>query len=1234
MEQNNTLILQWNIRGLIRNYTPGLQPLINTLNPTIISLQETKLANNNFKINNYTAYNHINKNTLIAAGGTSLFIKNHIPQKEITINSKLQCIAVKISTFRPITICSIYIPPTENFNLKQLKDIEIQLPKPYIILGDFNAHSPLWEQENKNDIKGKIIEDLITQTNTILLNDKSPTYISPATLKTSSIDLTLCSPTLAPFLTWYTQEDTSFSDHYPIIIKNNIPTKTEIPNKLNFKKANWEYFRNQCKKELHLNSNNKTIESFTEKLLEITENSIPKLSTKPRKNKSWFNKTCAEAIKNKKRMLRIAKKNPNQENLKNFKIAQAKARQTCRTEKKESFKKYISKINNNTPMTKIWKIIRKLKGIDTNPIKHITKKDGTTAETESEIANEIAKSLSEKSSNKNYTEKFKKIKEEKEKENLDFSTTEEINYNQPFTITEIKTCLSELNETATGPDKINNIILSNLPSESISLILEIFNNLWKNEKFPQSWHKATIIPIPKPGKGHSNPDNYRPIALTSCLCKLMEKIISKRLTWHLEINNIISKTQCGYRKNRSTIDHLIRLETLIRNSFINKQHVTVIFFDIEKAFDTTWKHGIMKDLHNIGLRGQLPIFIENFLKDRIFQTKIGNTFSEWYPQEEGVPQGSILSPILFKIKINSITKTLNPNIESSLYVDDFTIAFASNSKINHTERILQHQINKLEIWANENGLKFSTNKTQIVHFCKKNSCIKTPEIFLYNNKIKVSDQASFLGVIFDKKLTFIPHIKNLKNKCINALNAFKVLCNPEWGGNVDILLNLYKSLILSKLDYACQIYGSARPSYLKMLNTIQNQGLRLALGAFRTSPETSLHAEAYILPLELRRQKLSLQYAIKLNTLPNNPAHSIVFKTPTNISKKISNNKNLIKPFSLRILDNLKEINFSENNTIKNLTPITPFWQLIKPNINLELTKLIKDKTNPTTYHKHFHEILYNQYKYHDKIYTDGSKNEKAVSSAYVPLNPKIPVQGQRIPSEATIFTAEANAINIAINDLNKSKNNQFVIITDSLSCLIALDSPKEKNPIILKLKQQIHNILSKNINISFLWIPSHVGITGNELADELAKNCLSNQKIKNIKIPYLDYKNTITKYFTKKWQIEWNKETSNKLHKIQPKLKKRSNQDLNRKENVIYTRIKIGHTQLTHSFLLKEENPPFCIRCNKNLTIKHILTECIEFKNQKEKLFKSNNLKTIIDLENPKKIINFLKETGLYNLI
>ena len=122
----------------------------------------------------------------------------------------------------------------------------------------------------------------------------------------------------------------------------------------------------------------------------------------------------------------------------------------------------------------------------------------------------------------------------------------------------------------------------------------------------------------------------------------------------------------------------------------------------------------------------------------------------------------------------------------------------------------------------------------------------------------------FLGLIFDKKLSFIPHLKALKTKCLKALDIIKVVANQEWGADKSVLLKFYRSLVRSKLDCGCIVYGSARPSYIKMLDTIHHQGIRLALGAFRTSPVESLYVEAGELPLEHRRFKLSLQYVTKL----------------------------------------------------------------------------------------------------------------------------------------------------------------------------------------------------------------------------------------------------------------------------------------------------------------------------------------------------------------------------------
>ena len=115
----------------------------------------------------------------------------------------------------------------------------------------------------------------------------------------------------------------------------------------------------------------------------------------------------------------------------------------------------------------------------------------------------------------------------------------------------------------------------------------------------------------------------------------------------------------------------MRLESFVREAFLHKQHVVAVFFDLEKAYDTTWKHGIMKDLYDAGLRGRLPLFVQGLLQNGQFQIRLGSHISDVFDQEMGVPQGSILSVTLFALKINSIVKSVSPGIECALYVDDF-----------------------------------------------------------------------------------------------------------------------------------------------------------------------------------------------------------------------------------------------------------------------------------------------------------------------------------------------------------------------------------------------------------------------------------------------------------------------------------------------------------------------------------------------------------------------------------
>jgi len=158
----------------------------------------------------------------------------------------------------------------------------------------------------------------------------------------------------------------------------------------------------------------------------------------------------------------------------------------------------------------------------------------------------------------------------------------------------------------------------------------------------------------------------------------------------------------------------------------------------------------LKDLHDTGLRGRLPLFIAGFLFERKFQVRVGGGYSKLCEQETGVPQGSILSATLFCLKINSIIKAVCQGVDYCLYVDDFLICYRSKH-IHIIQRHLQRSLNKLQEWAHTNGFKFSSAKTVCLHFCRLRKLYPDPQLFLYGSPIPVVEEVKFLGIIFDKK---------------------------------------------------------------------------------------------------------------------------------------------------------------------------------------------------------------------------------------------------------------------------------------------------------------------------------------------------------------------------------------------------------------------------------------------------------------------------------------------------
>ncbi|GFT16242.1 probable RNA-directed DNA polymerase from transposon X-element [Trichonephila clavipes] len=395
-------------------------------------------------------------------------------------------------------------------------------------------------------------------------------------------------------------------------------------------------------------------------------------------------------------------------------------------------------------------------------------------------------------------------------------------------IRELRAALHRSGNTAAGPDGLHYIMLRHLSESSILSLLSLFNRIWETHVFPTQWCHAHVLPFPKPGKDPTSAINYRPIALTSCLSKLMERMVSARLMFHLESHNLLSPLQSGFRKSRSTTDNLLRLETSIREAFVKKQYNISVFFDIKKAYDMSWRYACFH-------------FIQIFLS----KNKVSH-------------KGLFLSVLLFIIKINSITHHINQGIQCSLYVDDVQISYSSKF-LNVAQRHIQTTINNFTKWAEQNGFDFSTEKTVSVVFTRKRGGFPNPELFIGRSIIQVVNEVKFLGLIFDQSLRFHRHLKDLKIRSANALNILKVLANTHWGADRTSLLRLYRALIRSKLDYGSVVYSSACKSLLKILDPVHHQALRLCLGAFRTSPVESLYAEAYEPPLDLRR-KIALEH--------------------------------------------------------------------------------------------------------------------------------------------------------------------------------------------------------------------------------------------------------------------------------------------------------------------------------------------------------------------------------------
>lgn len=1228
-------LVQWNCNG-IQSHSSEIKLLTSKLSPTILSIQESHLRPHHaYSLRGYKCYRFDFLGGESACGGTTLLIKNNTASKEFHLtntNIQANAVTIKIADFyhTPITICSIYIPPHQNISVDELTQLFQQLPPPYIVTGDFNAHNPLWGSTTTNN-RGNVINKFLSEFDTVLLNTGQPTHINISNGNLSSIDLTFSSPSIAHLLQWQTQDDLYFSDHFPIMVslqnRNQALQINKIPTWI-ISKANWKKFQQDFSFTTpQSNDTDSVVNSFTNAVLSAAQNSIPKSADKisPR-YVPWWCPEIKKAITLRKKSLRNFKKRPTQENLIHFKKQRALARRLILLKKRESWKQFVNSITQNTSVKEMWQKIRILKGNYVPKIIPFVSQNNAVYTSPEDIANCLANHFASVSATSSYSHTFQTIKTQIETHHLSFESQNNEIYNQLFSYSELTLCITNyIKNTAPGPDDIHPFMIKNLPEQGLIQMLNIYNHIWSSHQFPSTWSQAIIVPILKPNKESHSPTNYRPISLTCVLCKILEKMVSKRLLWFIETNNLLSSYQSGFRKKRSTSDHLLDLQQDILTAFHGGNKLYSIFFDMEKAYDKAWRYKILQKIQSLGIRGHLAFFIKNFLSNRSFRVRVNHTFSSLKPIENGVPQGSVLSTTLFILLIDEISTIITPPISLRLFADDINISI----KCKHpqiAQRILQPTLHKLQTWAENNGFTFSESKTKCVCFSRKKKILNHPLLTLKEKPLQFQDTLKFLGLIFDSRLTWKPHILYLKNEIATKLNILKVINHPTYNPSRKLLLNLYRSLIRSKAEYGILALASASPNTLSILNPPLNVALRICIGALRSTPIQSLYCEASELPPTYRRRVLANNYLSKISNNRNHPIMKRIEKHVSSLALPI------FEPIST-FLETSREHHLPIPNNFEEQTPKP--WNTIQQKIDLSLASYPKSNTQPEIFKILFLELL-SKYPNSTLCFTDGSKLPGHVGYAFTIGQES---SNFKIHPASSVYTAELTAI---LHSLMKIKNLpantlpiNFLIFSDSLSALTALQNASSPHPVIHKILDVTHDLLASQKIITFIFVPSHTGIEGNELVDRLAKDATTTSPLLSI-VPQ-DSRALFYQLANSTWQSEWSQScTKLSFHKKTISRWKHLS-SLNRKEEIAITRIRLGHTRLTHQHLFAGiRETPICPFCQTlPLTVTHILHQCTTFSAIRITLNIKNDPTPISDdFQAIQTILEFLRRTKLFTLI
>jgi ribonuclease HI len=1056
----------------------------------------------------------------------------------------------------PIILISAYWDITfPDIPTKIVQAVSEAITKRYKLLLaiDANAHHPAWGSPEANP-RGTLFESFLTNFNLQILNEgNTPTFVRKNCA--THIDITITNNSLLPQInSWAVLEEDMFSDHACLHtqINQTIKHKRSFPN---YKKTNWSLFTNILEKaDWSISTVVKTsdidtaVENLTNRLNDAIKQSTPTIYiTGTHKSHTWWSEDLRQ-MRRKVRSLKNAKTPTATADYVKEKAAYQKA---IRKAKRDSWLSFTSSCESISDTSKLTRILTKPKS---QPLGLTVKSDGSATWNPVDSFQNIMNTLFPDSNTKQQPTNQQILTN-----NQDNTETEKW-INTTTVLNHIKALPPN---KAPGPDKVTDRMLKHLPQQVITYLTSIYQNIINYSYVPKIWCTSKAIFIPKLNKPKKeDPKSFRPICLSNIMFKILEKLIQAYLEKEHIYPHKLSHRQHGFRPNKSTLTALSTLVNFIETNNHRNQQTLAVFLDIHGAFDNISPMRAINVLAKWGTPKHITDTLQNYYAKREITTVIQpiNKTIKIYPTK-GTAQGNVLSPMLWNCVIDRVGQIMDKhNIDGSMFADDVVLAATSNN-IQHTTATIQQVLNEIEAWANEEGLKFNVSKSHAILFY--NHYQKDPPqycpLYLNNQLLTYQNNTTYLGVLLTDQLKWLDHFKRVFDRAKRDMVRINKALLKQHGPSPKLIHWIYTGVIRPKITYAAHIWCGSISNYIfdKKSRQIQRWALT-KLGPIReNTPTAGLEIITKTIPLHIHLQEISL-----------------------------------------KTMHNFLAIGFTQNPPPKG--HLNRWQTMLRTFIPLALAPSDKGlKLSAPQFLNRSHSPLNTEGA---EVYTDGSKMGPNCGSGFVlkwgdQTRLGLNYNGQHY----TVFLSEIKAIALAVEKLLTEKIPTHInIYSDCTSAIAAILAPRSNSKAVHHCWSLLQK-LDKHHKWSLSWVKAHVGISGNETADILAKKAtqLSTQNPNpNLPIAPIHVQNAITKFSNANWDTYWNGRADCRQTKLwfptpNPKESKFILK-LNRNDFGLITRWLTGHCFLArHESLINNEDPT----CNKcfmaHQTPWHLLKEC-----------------------------------------